>query len=287
MKTIIKLTILLILYGYINLNIFGQNITRHEFSIGIGGGLSTLNYSPSSGDSKKGIGGGISLGYTHFLTKELGLVSGLEYSLYKARVENAGLTGILTNLTDLSDQETFDFKSEISKYEEKQTASYLNIPLMVQYQRGQKNKFYLTAGVKIGIPISGSYKSKGDFVNQGFFHESGIWTSTPEFMGFGDYLNKEVKSDMDFKLAYIASIEIGLKFSLTENKAIHIGVYFDYGLNNIVNTKNNFIKYNLANNKAEFSNNSILSSYTNENIKITDKVIPMAVGLKIKYAFSK
>lgn len=288
MRNIIRTTILSILYGCICLYTSAQDkITKHEFSVGIGGGLSTLNYSPSSGESKNGMGGGLSLGYTYFLTDKIGLVSGIEYLQYNAKIENLSFTNTLANLTDNTDNEVFDFKTEMNNYEEKQTAHYLNIPLMVQYQTGESNKFYTTIGFKIGIPISGRYKSKGDFINQGFFHESGIWTSTPEFMGFGDFYNKTVENDLDLKIACIASIEAGIKFSLKKDKYLYLGAYLDYGLNNIIDNKQNFINYTTTGNKAEFSNNSILSSYIDENISFTDKVIPISAGLKLRFCYYK
>jgi len=288
MKSIIRTITLFILCGYTYLQINAQDIARHEFSIGIGGGLSTLNYTSSAGNSKNKMGGKIGLDYTYFLTKEFGLVSGIEYSQYNADIKDAAFSNILAGLTDPSDQELFDLKTGVSKYEEKQTAHYINIPLMIQYQRGYTTKFYTSIGFKIGIPISGHYESKGNFDNQGFFYESGIWTSTPEFMGFGNLPNKEVDGNLDFKIAYIASIELGVKIPLYKNRFIYAGAYFDYGINNIVdNAKQNFTNYLFTESKVNFSNNSMLSSYTNDNIKFTEKVNSISAGIKFRFGFIK
>lgn len=285
MKLIIKIIILAVLYGYSNGYAVAQDY-KHELSIGMGGGLSTLNYSPSSGDSKNGMGGSISLNYIYALTKKIGLLSGFEYSLYNAKIENAAFSNTLTGITDPSDQEVFDFKTEINKYEEKQTAHYLNIPVMIQYKTGGTNQFYTNIGVKIGIPISARYKSTGNYTNQGFFYEPGIWTNTPQFMGFGEYPDKKVEEDLDLKIAFIASIELGIRFSLKNNKAFYTGAYFDYGLNDIIKNKQNVINYQIINNnKGEFYNHSMLSSYTNEDIELTNKVIPMSIGLKLRFSF--
>ena len=288
MKSIIKTSILSAICGCISISLTAQDMSRHEFSIGVRGGLSTLNYTPSVGDSKNGMGGGISLNYTYFLTKEFGLVSGIEYSLFNSKIEGVKLSSILTELSDPSDQELFDFSTEINKYEEKQTAHYLNIPLMVQYQRGESTKFYTAIGFKFGIPISGRFSSKGNFENQGFFYESGIWTDTPEFMGFGHYPDRQTKDNISFQIAYIASIEAGIKFLSNKNNAFYIGAYCDYGLNNVVNnSKQNFINYMFINDKGTFTNNSILASYTSDYDKFTEKVKPMSVGLKFRFSFYK
>lgn len=266
---------------------------KHEVSVYVGGGLSTLSYEAAIGDKSNGAGGNFGIGYTYFFAENFGINTGLEFSLYNAKIKREGFNNVLQNLIDSSDGEKYDFYSSVKNYEEKQKAMYINIPLMIQFQYGKKNKLYASTGVKIGIPVSGKYKSSAsEITNKGYFHDTENWAENQEFRGFGTYTNYSNDEDIDFRVACIYSAELGMKWGLTDKMALYTGAYIDYGLNDIVKGGHNqdFSKLIETADGINVVNNSFLNSsigYSSNTLRqeLTDKVIPMTVGIKVKLSF--
>ena len=266
--------------------------SRHEFSFFAGGGLSDLKYDASAGKQKMDFGGQVGLGYQYFFCRNLGLGTGAEIALYNSVFNMDNLSTRYTTADMTGDN--FEFRSTVSNYEEKQNAMLLQIPLMLQFQYGGKHKFYIAAGGKAGIPLSGKYKSSSaSIVNTGYYDYENYEYTTPEFMGFGTFTNKNAKGDLDFKTAFFASAEIGMKWRLSDKLSLYTGAYLDYGLNDIrkVETRHvtslQFVEYNTANPR-DFAINSIVNSQYSRNGNMqsfTDKIIPMAAGIKLRLIF--
>lgn len=172
---------------------------------------------------------------------------------------------------------------------------YINIPLMLQFQHGEKNKWFMSAGVKIGIPVSGKYKSSAsEIINKGYFYDTGNWGGeSQEFMGFGTYANYKNDEDIDFNVVCLFSAELGMKWGLTDKMSLYTGAYFDYGLNDIVKGGHDrsFTKLVETQDGIKTLNNSILNSsigYSNNTFtqELTERVVPMAVGLKLRLSFA-
>lgn len=264
---------------------------KHEVSVHLAGGLSTLSYDAKAGDRKNGAGGNFGVGYTYYFTPKLGISTGLDLSLYNAEYKADQINTIITGLMDPHNDEKYDFYSTADNYKEKQRAIYLNIPLMVRYNIDPANRFYVAGGMKIGIPIKGKYKASGaTFTNKGYYTDLENWGLSQEFMGFGTFPNRSVNEDLDFNVAFIASIEAGMKWQLNDKCHLYTGAYFDYGLNDIVKDGNNrnFIKHQHTMTGAEFSNHSLLTSSYAENGKLSKfskKVVPMSLGIKVALVF--
>ena len=268
-----------------------QNTSAHEFGVSIGGGLSTLKYD----DGKNGIGGNIALNYTYLFNEKWGIKSGLELALYNAKLKDFSTLSYAPGLKD-SEGEIFDYYSSVSGYTEKQKAMLLNIPVMGYFQTEafSQNKFYVSAGFKVGIPVSGKYESDGEtFVNKGWYPNKNNWVETQKFAGFGEFKDKSVEDDLDLDLAFILSLEAGLKWDLGGNKSLYTGVFLDYGLNDIRKYSNKpFVTQTVDGDNYDFTNNSALeSTYATKYVheqgevkKIADKVVPFAVGIKIGFA---
>lgn len=269
--------------------IFAQD-NRHELSLSVAGGLSTLSYDANIGERKNGAGGNFGLEYTYFFIDNLGISSGVEFSLYKAEVKTNRFNTVIHNLVDPSDNETYDHYSLFSAYKEKQDVTYINVPLMLQYQLGEENKFYARAGVKLGIPVKGKSKSSAsEVVNKGYFHNTANWGETQEFMGFGtvaDYSNNE---DIDLNIACLLSAEAGMKWKLTSKLFLYTGAYIDYGVNDIVKGGHDrsFTRIEDTSDGLVVKNNSALNSsigYGSNTLtqQMTEKVKPISVGLKVR-----
>ena len=283
---IILITFFLLLSGK---ELFAQ----HELSLYGGGGLSTLNYKPTFGEQKFGLGGHFGLGYHFFFTPSWGIGTGAELAFYNARFNMEHF--YLHYPTVDIDEVAFEFRSKVSGHEETQRTMMLQIPLMLQFQTAKtKHQFFLAVGGKAGIPFNSEYSTSASFKNEGFYAYENSLYDTQEHMGFGNFDGKKVKGDLDFKTAFFLSAETGMKWRLGKILSLYTGLYLDYGLNNIVEKKDVasipfLVEYNSANPPA-FAVNSILQSTYRQNETqraFTGKVNPIAVGVKLRLAFGK
>jgi len=291
-KLIITITLICATSGYLS-----AQLSIHEFSVYGGGGLSTLRYQLSQGDVSTGLGGNVGVGYTYLqiinravetgkvaFHQTWGIHIGIGAGIYNA---NANLNRVKTVTAKLTDSEThrFDLHTALSGYEETQTAMFLNIPVMGQFNIDQ---FYIMCGIKAGIPLSGTYKSKGaTLTNEAYYPEWDNWMKTQKFVGYGAFSGKEYEGDIDFGVSVALALETGMNWGISKNVLLYSGVYLDYGLNNIANSDYlPFINYD-AKNPANFTTNSVLSSYVNDSrsTTFTDKVSTMAIGIKLRLAF--
>jgi len=261
----------------------------HEFSLYGGGGLSTLNYNVTAGKQNNGFGGKVGLGYQFFFSKKFGLGTGAELALYNSKytLDNLSQQYMTTDMEGTD----FEFRSAITNYKETQQAMLLQIPLMLQFQTGSKHQFYAALGGKAGIPLYGkSESSSATIVNSGYYPEENYEYTTQEFMGFGAFTGRNADNNLNFKMAFFASAEAGVKWKLKNKLALYTGAYLDYGLNNIYkenSTAQQFVAYNTASPR-DFTENSIFASQYTQNGNsqyFTEKITPLAVGIKIKLAF--
>ncbi|MDR0824009.1 MAG: outer membrane beta-barrel protein [Prevotella sp.] len=270
---------------------FSQN-SKHEVSMYVGGGLSTLTYETEVGKRDNVAGGNLGIGYTYFFIENFGLNTGVELALYKANAKVNQFNNVTQALVDHTDGELYDFYSLVKNYEEKQNATYIYIPLILQFQHGGKNKLYVQAGAKIGIPVAGKAKSSAaEMINKGFFYDTANWGETQEFRGFGAFANYSSEQDVDFKVAYSLSAELGMKWKLNDKLSLYTGAYVDYGLNDIVKGERNksFTEITETSEAVVIRNNSILNSsigYGSNTLtqKLTDKVTPISIGFKVRLA---
>ena len=282
--------------------VFAQS---HEFSVYGGGGLSALHYKLSTGDASGGFGGDFGLGYTFSPSKsqiietgtlsrrKWGIFAGIGLGLYNAQ---AKLNNVQTVTSGLSDGELhydrFDLRTTFTGYNEKQNAMLLNIPVMWHFQMAQ---FYVMAGVKAGIPLNGKYQSKdATLTNKAYYPDLGNEIDAPEFRGYGTFRGKNSDGVIDLGLSVALSLEAGINRRIGGNIHLYAGVYVDYGLNNVVKSSHQpFVNYT-GDNPANFTTNSVLSSYSDYNnynnkasITFTDKANIMAVGIKVRLAYVK
>ncbi len=257
---------------------------RHEVTIGLGGGLSTLNYKIENGTHTNGFGGQAGLGYMFFFSKHWGLGTGIDINLFtaKSKLDNGvGGSYNATVINGLLPNDNFVFNYNLSNYEEKQKAWYLSIPLMLQFQTAGKNKFFIAAGGKIAFPVSSTYKADSyTMQTNGVFPDGRTYDDLPQY-GFGQF-DKSSDGDLDLDLAYFASLEAGVKWQLCKKNSLYTGIYLDYGLNNVYKkSEKEFVEY--TGNMDVVTNSSVQSKIN--GVESVDKMTPLALGIKIKYAF--
>ncbi|MDR0231547.1 MAG: OmpA family protein [Dysgonamonadaceae bacterium] len=276
MKKILKIAIGLLLAGSVSAQDLDQ--PRNEIGISAAGGLSTLQYDLSAGKHKNGFGGQAGVSYTFFFSPNWGIGTGAEIALYQAKTKLLNFTDSYNVLgATVADNYTYSFV--INEYSEALQAFYINIPLMLQYQTNGKHKFFAALGGKIGFPIQASAET-GDYSvsTQGYFPAEGrTYDDLPQF-GFGTYNYAGKKTDLDFNLNLMASAELGVKWKIGSRNALYTGIYADYGFNNLQKTNDKtFVQ------SAQSAENPQMSPMV--EAQFTDKITPLAVGLKIRFAF--
>ena len=263
----------------------------HEMSLNLGGGLSSLLYTPAKGSSNLGVGGEVGLGYILFLDNasaaetgtvvraQWGIHTGLGIALYGARADAINESTVQKGIPDSDNGDLFDLHTTLKDYKETQSAIYLNIPLMALYDM---EPFYFLAGFKFGIPISAKYKpGNATFTNEAYYPKYKNSLTGQEFAGLGKFERKNPDGNIDLGFTTMLSIEAGFKQRINWKHYIYVGVYFDYGLNNSLKkgSQQEFVnyKYSVEDPTGGFTTNSVMSSFC-------DKTNIIAAGLKLRLA---
>jgi len=260
---------------------------EHEVSVNAGGGLSALLYKPSQGNSNGGAGGEFGVGYTFFSDKlqasetgtvvraKWGIHSGIGLGLYGAKANVDNETAETEELTD-NEGHQFILHTMLTGYKETQRAMYLNIPVMALYLI---EPYYVMAGVKIGIPLTGKYQSKdATLTNKAYYPQYDNWLETQTFAGYGEF-KQNSKGPVDLGVTVMLAIEGGYKWQFNRRFILYAGAYFDYGLNNTSKSKQKqFVNYD-RNNPSDFTTNGVMAAFTK-------KAHVMAVGVKARLAMN-
>ena len=259
-------------------NILAQN-SHSELSVYGGGGLSGLKYKPVDGSQSMRFGGLSGIGYTWFLNEKWGIVTGVEFGFYGAKCtfsDNLGNSYQAESGTSEQAGNDFTFDYSFKGYEEKQKATYIQIPVMAQFQTGI---FYAAGGVKLGFPVSSNYKSSAvNLATSGYFpFEDQTYTTLPD-RGFGTYTPFSAKDDLDLNMTFALAIEAGAKWVLSEKINLYAGIYFDYGLNNIAESNH----FPIVEYSKDVSGKLTYHSATN----LADSMKPLAIGLKVRISYS-
>jgi hypothetical protein len=250
----------------------------HEISLWGASGLSSLQFRTPYGKTSDGLGSAFGVGYTYFWGKNWGLSSGLEYAYYQRKISIDGFSGAYETLDVLGNPITYN--TRIEHYSEKQFAGLLNIPLSVQYQTGGNHKFYASAGLKLGLPVSTRYSGSNAVLTASGYYpaydQTEIWQSD---LGYGVFNLSGNSGKLDLGVALSGTLETGVKWNPGTGTALYTGVFVDYGFNNVLSgsySKKPLIEYNHS-----IPNQPVI----NTACVLTERFSPLAFGLKVKLAF--
>ena len=256
---------------------------RSELSVYLGGGMSSLNYSHDAGSLSFGTGGLFGIGFTWFITGRWGLLTGVEASLYRSKYvadaayanEIPAMSGTLGALGA-----DFIFSYEYQNFSEKQSALFLQIPVMAQFQTG---RFFASAGIKIGIPTGSAYHvNAANLTTSGNFPaENQIYDSLPD-RGLGDIGKISYQGKNDLNINYAAAFETGGQWLLGRRTNLYAGVWLDYGLNNISKTGAVGIKKSVV----EYDHTIQNGLKYNSIIDTSEKANVFSAGVKLKLTYS-
>lgn len=259
------------------LNSYGQD-KKYELSVSVGGPFSYLNYL-SAGEVVHGNGFSAGLRYSYYLNETISIGVGVEYQTYSSDSKSSLLTG--QYMTTDAESESFQFRYKATNLREEQNLGYINIPIAIQYETPGTSQLYLAGGFKIGFATNGTYETKiQNLTTSGYYPQYNVELFGPSFAGFASTDNiKTNKQDLDTDVSYSATFETGLKQKIGAKSSLYIGVYLDYGLNNIYdkNESKNLIQYN-PEIPVQLGYNSIFDSSLASDLSL------VSYGIKLRYA---
>jgi hypothetical protein len=262
---------------------YGQrHSTKHELSISCFGGYSPIKFALDNSGKKSGVmGGGAGIGYTFNINPSLGILTGVEMSVYGAEASFDNISGDYSSGT--GEQEMRFFYS-LSGYSEKISLTMLSIPVMAQYSLsigGGSTKFYAAAGLKLGFPSSATADVKpGTAITYGHYaHEDVEYRDLPQHGFVTDLLLPDVKQKLKPGFSTALALETGLRFTLTDKIDLYTGCYLDCGLNSIQKTRDRHpLEYDPFN-ETTFKHSSVFDASQ------VSKATLLSAGLKLKIGF--
>ena len=266
---------------------FSRAQSKTEVSVAVNGSFSKLDYEVLGHNNEMESGWGIGLQYAHYFNKNWSIGTGLEYQSYQGTAKIASLQDAYA--TEDLEGEAFEFRYTATNYEEQQRASYLNLPLKLQYETSGAIRFFVAAGAKVGFNLRSEYQAEANsLVTSGYYPQFNAELHAPEFAGYGDFgAYRFGSSPLDLRTSFLATLESGVKFLLESQRSFYLGLFLDYGLNDI-NEKageGNIVEYS-SENPSSFSGNSLLTAVNNSTaVAYTEEVKQLAFGLKLRYAF--
>lgn len=240
----IFIVIILLAFG---ISLHAQH-NQHSNYLGfsVGGGINTPTYKTADGDYSLGFGFSSGLNYTHFFGKHFGIGFGAWYGHYNASVLY-DFTETTTGLThDDNTNLTYDLETSYKGWRERQTLSYLSIPVELYWRAPLNDKwaFLFGLGAAVDLPLSGKYRAnEGSYENAGQFYVNG----TPLSYTVQDLPNHGFRTyDADFeeevslkKIGVSLIADLGFNYQLCNNWGLYFGLYGGYSLTNMLDSASN------------------------------------------------
>ncbi|MBZ9632552.1 outer membrane beta-barrel protein [Salegentibacter sp. LM13S] len=282
--TILRLAIVLALIS-VSTQALAQS--NNEVSFYLQGSFSELGYETLGNNSELENGFGVGAKYAYYLSDNWSLGTGAEFQYMEGSLFSPNVQG--TYMTQDSEGEEFEFRYSADNFSENQEVYFFNIPLQIQYESLGMTRFYAAAGVKTGLVLTSEYQSSiTSLETSGYYPQYDVELTDPEFAGFGEFgAINNAESELNLKTNFVAHLESGVKLMLENSQSLYMGLFLDYGLNDIKPdaSGDRLIDYNNQNPTA-FAFGSLLSSRNDMNSKqYVDEVRTLAFGLKIQYAF--
>lgn len=213
-----------------------QEFNRHECSLSLGGGVSSLQTKPAEGSNLWSYTCKVGLGYHFFFNPRWAIATGADFVLYNGGISMDSYSQKQPTARAATGT-PFDFLVSSSDYKEPLQAMMITIPLMAQYQAtiAEKLPLYAALGLKVGIPVSATEKSEGSYTTKGYFPNLNVtYEDMPEYGFVSNQSFPENQTDLSLKAAFMLSAELGARWSLPQSMSLYTGIYADYGLNNLL-----------------------------------------------------
>ncbi|MFA5330447.1 MAG: outer membrane beta-barrel protein [Prolixibacteraceae bacterium] len=238
----------------------------------IGSGFHNLKYDLRNGTQESSMGYTVNLGYNYFFSKNWGLGAGLGLESFQSK---ATLNYQTSKSSVDTDAESFEFRTQYTDWQEKQSILLLEIPISLIYQKemSEKLKFQFSIGPKVAFAVQSNYKTAGGTIETtGYYPQYNVILYDMPQHNFTT-LTSFPKSDTSLNPVVSAYSNLGGLYKLNNSMDLYAGVYFDYGLSNMIDAQDKFLY------QEDGVYNGVFSS------DLTNKVKQFAFGFKIGMNF--
>jgi len=238
----------------------------------IGSGFHNLKYNLQNGTQENSMGYTFNLGYNYFFSKNWGLGAGLGLESFQSK---ATLNYQTSKSSVDTDGESFEFRTQYTDWQEKQSILLLDIPLSFIYQKqmNEQFKFQFSIGPKVSFAVQSNYKIEGGTIETtGYYSQYNVVLYGMPQHNFTT-LTSFPKNDTSLNPVVSAYSNLGGLYKLNNSMDLYAGVYIDYGLSNMIDAQNKFLY------QEDGAYNGIFSSDLTNNVKQS------AFGFKIGINF--
>ena len=264
--------LLCIVFAMASLQLLAQK-PANEFQIYGGGGLPI---SLPKGTSAKGFGADAGIGFTAFIAQQIGIHIGAGYGLSNVDINADNLKTVTHGLIDANNY-PFDLHTTLSDYKETQKSTFFSVPVMLQFQPNSQG-FYAMGGAKIFVRYQTDFEpSIATLNNAAYYPEFDNWATTQMFAGLGTFPGNTTNGNSNLGVFTMLTLEMGMKWQLTERVFLYTGAYIDYGLGDPLKDLRKPVGDYIA---PENLINLAPLAYA-------DNINPVMVGVKLRLAFAR
>lgn len=262
-----------------------------NIQLNLGGGMHTFLYDPVDGNHHNGFGGLFEAQYQLMFGHHFGIGIGAQISnLGSSSVYDFNYTTNGVYLPDCNGATIGDYPMNVTttfnNWKERQRAFDLCAPIQLIF-RGRLSEtaaFQMGLGVTLDYIFGGKYKVvDGEYVRAAHCDRTNIDYTDLTNHTLGTYDYEGMNGDLDlakFELGLLA--DLGVVFDLSERTGLYLGLYGNYGLNNINNATA------AAEPLFAYANNQRVPAYNYQGCFASDRVQdvnPLEVGIKIGLRF--
>jgi hypothetical protein len=262
----------ILLFAMITLQLSAQK-TSNEFQIYGGAGIPVLS---PKGSTIRGFSGDAGLGFTTFIDRQIGLHFGVGFGLNNVEINVDDLITVTPGLID-ANALLFDLHTTLSGYKEVQKSTFFTVPIMLQFQPNTHG-FYAMGGVKLLFQYRTAYESRVEaFHNAANYLQFDNSANTQTFAGLGPFPGNNTTGNFDLGLFTMLTLEMGMKWQISENTFLYTGAFFDYGLSDPVQSQRRPL--------GDYYWPEHLQHLT--LMSFADRINPATVGIKLRLAFTR
>lgn len=233
--------IVIILFIFCLTNGFAQDDQKPPaFCLGIGltPSLSQINNHDIKSGSNPGylnkfsLSGSLEIGY--FFTKNIGLISGLNYSSYNTHLSLVSYNNQLIAVDQ--ENENYEMRVTGNNIEENQHIGVLGIPICLYLRIPLRKQIgiYVQPGINLAIPTDKNYESGGTFTYSGFFPAYNVLLKDLPEYGFPSNVTTTVKGDLKLKpILYFVMASAGFEYIINNRFHFSAGACFNLSPENI------------------------------------------------------
>ena len=226
----------------------------------IGSGFHNLKYDLQNGTHESSMGYAFNLGYNYYFSKNWGFGAGLGLESFNSK---ATLNYQTSKSSADTDGESFEFRTQYTDWQEKQSILLLDIPLSFIYQKqiNEQFQFQFSIGPKVSFAVQSNYKTAGGTIETtGYYPQYNVVLSDLPQHNFTT-LTSFPKNDTSLNPVISAYSNLGGLYKLNNSMDLYAGVYIDYGLSNMIDAQNKSLY------QEDGVYNGIFSSDLTKNVK--------------------